>query len=303
MCLVAHHVGRPKTCSLFTLFTKKKGQWCMTRSAIRLLQGNALSEFPLSFSSVRLLVLWVVGVTDGFQALHSAQVKVCYRSPCQVRVCHIGSVELNAIEVSVAKIGSTEIGLIEPGVVEVSSAEIGLTEIGLGEVGHAEVSIAQISAMEVGVAKACSMKVSLAKVGLREVSVAEISPAEIGLIEIGVDEVSSAEIRTYLRVLLSPCVPCSYSLSEQKQVSAISHVAFLLSDVLIIDLLWLLSKQYGWRISLWSVGLSAIALSEQEVNIMNYYDVALWRWWPSLWPDATDVVAAFSPRSTAYDLI
>ncbi len=290
----------------------------MTRSAIRLLQGNALSEFPLSFSSVRLLVLWVVGVTDGFQALHSAQVKVCYRSPCQVRVCHIGSVELNAIEVSVAKIGSTEIGLIEPGVVEVSSAEIGLTEIGLGEVGHAEVSIAQISAMEVGVAKACSMKVSLAKVGLREVSfaevgmietsttevsVAEISPAEIGLIEIGVDEVSSAEIRTYLRVLLSPCVPCSYSLSEQKQVSAISHVAFLLSDVLIIDLLWLLSKQYGWRISLWSVGLSAIAMSEQEVNSMNYYDVALWRWWPSLWPDATDVVAAFSPRSTAYDLI
>src|SRR6266851_489734 len=148
MCLVAHHVGRPKTCSLFTLFTKKKGQWCMTRSAIRLLQGNALSEFPLSFSSVRLLVLWVVGVTDGFQALHSAQVKVCYRSPCQVRVCHIGSVELNAIEVSVAKVGLREVSFAEVGMIETSTTEVSVAEISPAEIVLIEIGVDEVSSAE-----------------------------------------------------------------------------------------------------------------------------------------------------------
>ena len=36
---------------------------------------------------------------------------------------------------------------------------------------------------------------------------------------------------------------------------------------------------------------------------MQYYDVALWRWWPSSMPDVVGVVQAFSPRSAVYDLM
>ncbi len=36
---------------------------------------------------------------------------------------------------------------------------------------------------------------------------------------------------------------------------------------------------------------------------MQYYDVALWRWWPSSMPDVVEVVQAFSPRSAVYDLM
>ncbi len=36
---------------------------------------------------------------------------------------------------------------------------------------------------------------------------------------------------------------------------------------------------------------------------MQCYDVALWRWWPSLMPDVVEVVQAFSPRSALFDVM
>lgn len=36
---------------------------------------------------------------------------------------------------------------------------------------------------------------------------------------------------------------------------------------------------------------------------MQYYDVALWRWWPLLMADVVEVVQAYSPRSAVYDVM
>ena len=36
---------------------------------------------------------------------------------------------------------------------------------------------------------------------------------------------------------------------------------------------------------------------------MVEYDVALWRFWPSLFPEWTEMVMAYSPQSALYDLM
>lgn len=36
---------------------------------------------------------------------------------------------------------------------------------------------------------------------------------------------------------------------------------------------------------------------------MKSYDVALWRWWPSKWPDYTEVVEEFSPGLAVFALM
>jgi hypothetical protein len=80
-----------------------------------------------------------------------------------------------------------------------------------------------------------SGEVGSTEVGSTEVGHAEVGSAEIGSAEVGFAEVGFAEVKGYIWMLLSPCIPGLYSLTEKIKLLLVCHSVHLLCGALIIE--------------------------------------------------------------------
>jgi hypothetical protein len=72
--------------------------------------------------------------------------------------------------------------------------------------------------MQLGTIKASSCKVNVTEMGIDEDSCIEFGILEVSPLEVDSSEVSFPEIRLNIWLVLSPSVPCLYSLLEDVKV-------------------------------------------------------------------------------------